>query len=59
MAVVCPGTDRWDFEVALGSLLDQGSIQGPTCLETLVTLAEDGQLALTAVGRLRIDEDDI
>jgi hypothetical protein len=58
-AAICPGTDRWDLEVALASLLGQGSIEGPLGLETLVTLAEAGKLALTARGRLRIDEDDV
>jgi hypothetical protein len=58
-AAICPGTDRWDLEVALASLLGQRSIEEPIGLEKLLTLAEDGKLALTALGRLRLDEDDV
>jgi hypothetical protein len=58
-AAICPGTDLWDLEVALASLLGQGSIAGRIGLERLVPLAEGGKLFLTALGRLRIDEDDV
>ena len=58
-AAICPGIDLWDLEVALASLLGQGSIEGRIGLEKLVPLAEDGKLFLTALGRLRIDEDDV
>jgi hypothetical protein len=39
-----------DLEIALASLLDQGSIQGQTAPETLVTWAEHGELALNGAG---------
>jgi hypothetical protein len=45
---------------ALKSLLDDGSIEGPTCrMESLAALAEGGRMTLTARGRQRLDEDDV
>jgi hypothetical protein len=57
---ICPPTDERDLEAALEHLLQEGSIAGDTWrLEPLVTLAENGNLALTTLGRRRIDEDDV
>jgi hypothetical protein len=57
---VCPGTDARDLESALEHLVLDGSLAGPTWrLATLVELAENGGLTLTALGRLRLDEDDV
>jgi hypothetical protein len=57
---ICPTTDQRDLEAALEHLLQEGSIAGDTwLLEPLVTLAASGNLALTALGRRRIDEDDV
>jgi hypothetical protein len=59
-AAMVPGADERDLTMALENLLDDGSIEGPTmCSATLLELAADGQLGLTALGRLRIDEDDV
>jgi hypothetical protein len=59
-AAICPGTDHRDLESALGYLIDDGSLEGPSArLHSLVVLAEDGGLELTALGRLRLDEDDV
>ena len=56
---ICPGTDRRDLESALGYLIDDGSIEGPTWrLTSLVALAETGWLTLTASGHRRIERDD-
>ncbi len=45
---ICPGTDRRDLESALGYLLDEGSIEGPSWrLSSLVALVEAGQFTLT------------
>ena len=59
-ARICPGADRRDLEVALENLIGTGSIDGPprvAALTTLVELAEDGRLTLTAHGRRRQDGD--
>lgn len=57
---ICPGTDKRDFESALGYLLDDGALEGPTWhLSSLVALAEGGALALTKRGQRRLDEDDV
>jgi hypothetical protein len=46
--------------MALENLLDDGSIEGPAARpEALVELAEAGWLTLTALGRLRVDEDEV
>ena len=59
-SAICPGADRRDLEQALGYLLDEGAIEGPTWrLSPLVALAEDGRMSLTVLGRLRLDEDDV
>jgi len=59
-AAICPGTDHRDLETALGYLIDDGSLAGPSArLHSLIVLAEDSGLELTALGRLRLDEDDI
>jgi hypothetical protein len=60
IATICPGTDRRDLESALGYLLDQGSISGPTWrLESLAELARAGLLTLTARGQQMLYEDEI
>ena len=57
---ICPGTDRRDLEAALGSLVDEGSIEGPTeRSNSLVALAEAGRFTLTTHGQRRLAEDDI
>jgi hypothetical protein len=58
-ARICPGADRRDLEVALENLIGNGSLDGPPriALTTLVELAEDGRLTLTAHGRRRQDGD--
>jgi hypothetical protein len=57
---ICPARDERGLEAALEYLVYEGSIAGDTWrLEPLVTLAESGHLALTATGRLRIEEDDV
>jgi hypothetical protein len=59
-AVIVPGTGARDLELALESLIDEGSIDGPVSpRETLAEAAGTGWLALTALGRLRLDEDDV
>ena len=59
-ATMVPGADERDLTMALENLLDEGSIEGPaTGSGSLLELAESGQLRLTAVGRLRVDEDDV
>ena len=59
-SAMCPGTDARDLESALGYLVDQGSLAGPTWhLRPLVALAKDGLLSLTAMGQRRLDEDDV
>ena len=59
-AAMVPGAGEPDLRVALENLLDEGSIEGPTWRATsLVELAEGGWLRLTALGRLRLDEDDV
>ena len=59
-SALCPRTDRRDFESALGHLLDEGSLSGPTWhLTSLVALAEGGWLALTEHGQQRLDRDDL
>lgn len=53
-----PGTDERDLQVALENLLDEGSIVGETGRAvSLVALAADGHLTLTAVGQRRLDEE--
>ena len=55
---ICPSADRRDLEAALGNLLYEGSIEGPSWrLSSLVALAEAGRFTLTARGRQRLDED--
>ena len=59
-AAMVPGADERDLTMALENLLDEGSIEGPAARpEPLVQLAEGGWLKLTALGRLRVDEDNI
>jgi hypothetical protein len=59
-AAVCPGAERRDLEVALQSLLDDASIEGPTWrMESLAALTRGGWLRLTARGRQRLDENDV
>lgn len=59
-AAMVPGADERDLTMALENLLDDGSIEGPAARpEPLVELAEAGWLTLTALGRLRVDEDDV
>ena len=59
-ATICPGRDRRDLESALGYMLDDGSISGPTWrLESLAELARAGLLKLTARGQRWLDEDEI
>jgi hypothetical protein len=59
-AAMVPGTGARDLEVALENLIDEGSIDGPVSpRETLAEAAGSGWLTLTALGRLRLDEDDI
>jgi hypothetical protein len=55
-----PGADELDLKMALENLLDEGSIAGETWrAKSLVELAEGGWMTLTALGRLRLDEDDV
>jgi hypothetical protein len=55
-----PGSDERDLTTALENLLDDGSIEGPTTgSASLLELADNGQLRLTALGMLRLDEDGI
>jgi hypothetical protein len=59
-AAMVPGADERDLTLALENLLDEGSIEGETWrAESLVELAEGGWLRLTALGRLRLDEDGV
>jgi hypothetical protein len=59
-AAMVPGADERDLTMALENLLDDGSIEGPAARpEPLVKLAEDGWLKLTALGRRRVDEDEV
>jgi hypothetical protein len=59
-AAMVPGADQRDLTMALENLLDDGSIEGPTAHpEPLVKLAEAGWLTLTALGRQRIDGDEV
>lgn len=56
-AAICSGSDGRDLEVALGILLDDGSVEGPTWrLNSLVALAEAGRLTLTHRGRQQLAE---
>jgi hypothetical protein len=53
-----PGAEEGDLTTALEILLDEGSIEGQTWRdEPLVELAVSGWMRLTALGRLRLDED--
>lgn len=57
---ICPGTDHRDFEAALGYLVEEGSLDGPTWRpSSFLALAERGCLTLTERGRKRFDEDDL
>jgi hypothetical protein len=57
---ICPGTDRRDLESALGYLLDERSIEGPSWrLSSLVALVEARQFTLTTGGRRRLDENEL
>jgi hypothetical protein len=59
-AVMVPGADERDLTMALENLLDEGSIEGPAARpEPLVKLAEAGWLTLTALGRQRIEGDEV
>jgi hypothetical protein len=59
-AAMVPGSDERDLTMALENLLDDGSIEGPAYRpEPLVALAEGGWLKLTALGRQRVDEDEV
>jgi hypothetical protein len=59
-AAMVPGADERDLTMALENLLDDGSVEGPAGRpESLVELAEAGWLRLTALGMLRVDEDDV
>jgi hypothetical protein len=59
-AAMVPGADERDLTMALENLFDDGSIEAPAARqEPLVKLAEAGWLTLTAVGRQRIDEDEV
>ena len=59
-AAMVPGADERDLTMALENLLDDGSIDGPTTRsDSLVALAEGGLLRLTALGMLRVDEDEV
>ena len=53
-----PGTDERDLRADVENLFDDGSIEGPTALGSLVELAAARGLTLTPVGRQRLDEDD-
>jgi hypothetical protein len=55
-----PGADERDLTMALENLLDDGSIEGPTTgSRSLLELAQRGELRLTALGMLRVDEDGV
>lgn len=59
-AAMVPGADARDVTLALENLLDEGSIEGETWrAASLLELAEGGWLTLTALGRLRLDEDGV
>ena len=59
-AAMVPGSDERDLLAALENLLDEGSIEGETWRGgSLVALAAEGFMSLTALGRLRLDEDDV
>jgi hypothetical protein len=59
-AAMVPGADERDLMMALENLLDDGSIEGPTTgAASLLELAAGGQLRLTALGTLRMDEGDL
>jgi hypothetical protein len=59
-AAMVPGADERDLTMALENLLDDGSIDGPSARsDSLVALAEGGLLRLTALGMLRVDEDEV
>jgi hypothetical protein len=59
-AAMVPGADERDLTMALENLLDDGSIEGPAAgSEPLVKLAEAGWLKVTALGRRRIDQDEV
>jgi hypothetical protein len=53
-----PGANEANLTTALEHLLDEGSIERQTWrAEPLVELAVSGWMRLTALGRLRLDED--
>jgi hypothetical protein len=57
-AAMVPGANSQDLTTALENLLDEGSIEAQTWRPgTLLDLAEAGWVKLTALGRLRLDED--
>jgi hypothetical protein len=59
-AAMVPGAVEGDLTQALENLLDEGSIEGETWrADSLVELVEGGWLTLTALGRLRLDEDNV
>lgn len=58
-STMVPGTDERDLKLALENLFDEGSIEGPAAVESLVELAATGRLTLTPAGRQRLDEDDV
>jgi hypothetical protein len=59
-AAMVPGADERDLTMALENLLDDGSVEGPTAsAQSLLELAQGGQLQLTALGVLGVDEDEV